>query len=231
MGFLDNASITVDAVLTKRGREILKNGGNINVSSFTVSDTGVDYSLWNTAHPSGSAFYGRAIEDLPMLESSVHAEYNNRNRLVTLGQNTIAMPSLQLSNLDVLNGSTKTYDEGDQNNTNVGVKLTGYSSQLKKGYGLIISNPELFSTNATLQQNISGTGKVFVYTEDISNVQEYHFSANTFSLIPIQQKETGRTALITVFDVETAAYYQFNAVNNITTVRTALLSSGGTGAV
>ena len=26
MGFLDNSSITVDAVLTKRGREILKDG-------------------------------------------------------------------------------------------------------------------------------------------------------------------------------------------------------------
>ena len=46
MGFLDNSSITVDAVLTKRGREILKDGGNLNISSFTVSDNGVDYSLY-----------------------------------------------------------------------------------------------------------------------------------------------------------------------------------------
>ena len=81
MGYLDNASITVDAVLTKKGREILKNGGNLNITSFTMSDTGVDYTLWNPDHPSGSAFYGEAIEDLPMLEASVHAEYNLRNRL------------------------------------------------------------------------------------------------------------------------------------------------------
>ena len=62
MGYLDNASITVDAVLTKKGREILSRGGNLDIGSFTLSDTGVDYTLWNTDHPSGSAFYGEAIE-------------------------------------------------------------------------------------------------------------------------------------------------------------------------
>ena len=64
MGYLDNASITVDAVLTKKGREILKDGGALNISSFTLSDVGVDYTLWNTSHPSGSAKYGEAIENL-----------------------------------------------------------------------------------------------------------------------------------------------------------------------
>ena len=39
-----------------------------------MSDTGVDYTLWNPDHPSGSAFYGEAIENLPMLEASVHAK-------------------------------------------------------------------------------------------------------------------------------------------------------------
>ena len=29
MGFLDNSSITVDAILTKRGREILSEGGDL----------------------------------------------------------------------------------------------------------------------------------------------------------------------------------------------------------
>ena len=77
MGYLDNSSITVDAVLTKKGRELLKDsgavgadgvpvGGGLNITSFTLSDTGVDYSLFNTSHPSGSAFYGEAIENLPI---------------------------------------------------------------------------------------------------------------------------------------------------------------------
>ena len=41
MGYLENSSITVDAVLTKKGREILKDGGNLNIYSFTLSDTGI----------------------------------------------------------------------------------------------------------------------------------------------------------------------------------------------
>ena len=101
MGYLDNTSITVDAVLTKKGREILSNpGGRLEINSFTLSDTGVDYTLWNPDHPSGSAFYGEAIENLPQLEASVHAEYNLRNRLISLNQNTVAVPALVLGNLD-----------------------------------------------------------------------------------------------------------------------------------
>ena len=34
MGFLDNSSITVDAILTKRGRQILSQGGNFQITKF-----------------------------------------------------------------------------------------------------------------------------------------------------------------------------------------------------
>ena len=64
-----------------------------------------DYSLWNPDHPSGSAFYGEAIENLPMLEASVHAEYNLRNRLISLHQNTVAIPALILGGLDSVLGA------------------------------------------------------------------------------------------------------------------------------
>ena len=42
MGFLDNSSITVDAILTKRGREILASGGNLNITKFALSALNVD---------------------------------------------------------------------------------------------------------------------------------------------------------------------------------------------
>ena len=115
MGYLDNSSITVDAVLTKKGREILKDGGNLNITSFTLSDNQVDYRLWNPDHPSGSAFYGEAIENLPMLEASVHAEYNLRNRLVSLNQNTVAIPAIVLGGLDTKGGSVLTFEHNENN--------------------------------------------------------------------------------------------------------------------
>ena len=83
MGYLDGSTITVDAILTKNGRQILSQGGALNVSAFTLSDTGVDYTLWNVDHASGSAFYGEAIENLPQVEALPAAQYQLRNKLVT----------------------------------------------------------------------------------------------------------------------------------------------------
>ena len=48
MGYLDNSSVTVDAILTLKGRELLAKGGNaFNITQFAVGDDEVDYSLWN----------------------------------------------------------------------------------------------------------------------------------------------------------------------------------------
>ena len=46
MGYLDNSSITVDAILTKKGREVLARGRNeFNITQFALSDDEVDYDL------------------------------------------------------------------------------------------------------------------------------------------------------------------------------------------
>jgi hypothetical protein len=231
MGYLDNSSVTVDAVLTKKGREILKDGGNLNITSFTLSDTGVDYTLWNPDHPSGSAYYGEAIENLPMLESSVHAEYNLRNRLISLNQNTVAIPALILSNLDTVNGSVKTFNEGDENSGDIGVQLTGYTSNKNLGMYFVMQDPSLFSTNARMAKNLSGTGmNQFLREVDIPNARMYTFSGDSFRLTPIQQDVAGRETNIYVVDVEVGAYKSFRAVNNILKDTRAILSSGGIGA-
>ena len=231
MGFLDNSSITVDAVLTKKGRDILKNGGSLNISSFTLSDTGVDYTLWNPDHPSGSAFYGEAIENLPMLEASVHAEYNSRNRLMTMNQNTIALPALSLGNLDSANGIVKTFNEGDEANGRITVDLIGFSSTENLGYLIIIQDPTIISTNATQVAggNLSGTSRQFLQAEDIPQAREYTFTGDSFTITPIQQDKTNRQTNVYVVDVETGAYKSFQVVNNITKNSRSLLSSGGQG--
>ena len=70
MGFLDNSTITVDAILTKRGREILSQGGNFKISKFALSDEEIDYSLYDTTHPNGTDSYGAVIENISLLEAS-----------------------------------------------------------------------------------------------------------------------------------------------------------------
>jgi hypothetical protein len=230
MGYLDNSSITVDAVLTKKGREILKNGGDLNITSFTLSDTGVDYSLWNPDHPSGSAFYGQAIEDLPMLEASVHAEFNLRNRLISLNQNTVAVPALVLGNLDSSGGTTKTFNEGDENNGTINVELVGYTSTggaTLNGfeYYFVIQDPSIISTTAALMSNLSGTSAQFLQEQDIPFAQQYGFNGNSFTINPIQQDVTGNQTNVYVVHVETGAYNSFTITNNITKNQRAILST------
>ena len=69
MGILDNDTVIVDAILTKLGRQKLANGQPLGVSQYAFGDTGVDYTLYNADHPSGSDSYGSAITSLPMLEA------------------------------------------------------------------------------------------------------------------------------------------------------------------
>ena len=47
MGYLDNSIVTVDAILTKKGRELLARGdGSFKITQFAVSDDEIDYTLY-----------------------------------------------------------------------------------------------------------------------------------------------------------------------------------------
>ena len=96
MGYLDNDTIVVDAILTKHGRKLLADGAAISPTHFALSDDGIDYTLWNTSSPSGSSGYDDYISKLPMIEvvpdDSVMMHYN----LVSLPQNTRYMPVITL---------------------------------------------------------------------------------------------------------------------------------------
>jgi hypothetical protein len=90
MGYLNNASVTVDAILTTKGRELLSKGGNTNgldIKYFALGDDEVNYDLWNPANPLGSDYYGIIIENMPVLEASPIPEQNLKSKLITLGKN------------------------------------------------------------------------------------------------------------------------------------------------
>ena len=101
MGFLDNSSITVDAILTKRGREILSEGGDLAIVKFALSDEEVDYSLYDVTHPNGTDSYGAVIENMSLLEATP-ARTNFRSFLVnqTLAGAQVNVDTLNYSNVD-----------------------------------------------------------------------------------------------------------------------------------
>lgn len=93
MGYLDNSVVTVDAILTKKGRELLaRNDGSFRITQFAMADDEVDYTLYNPNHPSGSAFYGEAIENMPVLEAFPDETQIMKYKLITLPRGTSKLP-------------------------------------------------------------------------------------------------------------------------------------------
>ena len=97
MGFLNNTSVTVDAVLTKKGRELLARGQDeFQITKFALADDEIDYRLWDVTHPNGSNFYGAVIENMPLLEAFVDENQVMRFKLVSLPKNTAKLPILEV---------------------------------------------------------------------------------------------------------------------------------------
>ena len=97
MGYLNNSIITVDAILTTKGRELLAaNDGSFRITQFALSDDEIDYTLYNPQHPSGSAFYGEAIDGMPLLEAFPEDSQIVKYKLATLPRGTAKLPVLNL---------------------------------------------------------------------------------------------------------------------------------------
>ena len=104
MGYLDNSSIIVDAILTKKGRELLsRQDGSFEITQFALADDEIDYTLYNESHPDGTAYYGEAIENLPLIEAIPNENNTMISKLVTLPRGTTKIPvlSLQSTNISV----------------------------------------------------------------------------------------------------------------------------------
>ena len=111
MGYLDNSSITVDAILTKKGRELLARGRNeFNITQFALADDEVDYDLWNPDHPLGTAYYGTVIENLPLTEAVPDDTQVMKYKLVTLPKGSTGIPVVNIGNTatTLTNGQTYT---------------------------------------------------------------------------------------------------------------------------
>jgi len=97
MGYLNNAVVTVDAILTTKGRELLaRNDGSFQITQFALADDEIDYTLYNPNHPSGSAYYGEAINSMPLLEAFPSENQIMKYKLTTLPRGTAKLPVLDL---------------------------------------------------------------------------------------------------------------------------------------
>ena len=143
MGYLDNSSITVDAILTKRGRELLaRNDGSFNITQFALGDDEIDYTLFNENHPNGSQFSGEAIENMPLLEAFPDENNIMIHKLITLPRGTSKLPivSANVSKITLTIGSSYTLSPTTMN-------LNGLVNQVEAGgYSATIADRRLLAS-------------------------------------------------------------------------------------
>jgi hypothetical protein len=170
MGYLNNAVVTVDAILTKKGREALaRNDGSFRITQFALADDEIDYTLFNPTHPSGSQFYSEAIDGMPLLEAFPDESQIMKYKLATLPRGTAKLPILNLgySAITLKQGAqlaitpqTLNYLDNEQT-----FETSGYSATIAdvrllaeySGLGINTEAATIQNTQSTLGTNVSKT--------------------------------------------------------------------------
>jgi hypothetical protein len=141
MGYLNNTIVTVDAILTTTGRQLLaQNDGTFRITQFALADDEIDYTLYNPNNPSGSAYYGQAIENMPLLEAFAETTQTMKYKLVTLPRGTARLPILSVPPSIILKqGASQAISPQTLN-------YLGANTVEPSGYTFTISDVRLMST-------------------------------------------------------------------------------------
>ena len=169
MGYLNNSVVTVDAILTTKGRELLaKNDGSFRITQFSLADDEIDYTLYNPNHPSGSAFYGEALANMPLLEAFPQETQMMKYKLTTLPRGTAKLPILDLgySSIVIKQGASLAITPQTLNylggNT---FESSGYTATISdvrlmstfEGVGINTPAAQALNLNTTIGTNVSKT--------------------------------------------------------------------------
>jgi hypothetical protein len=193
MAYLDNSTITVDAILTKKGREKLAAGQGLNISKFALGDDEVDYTLYEPAHPKGSAYYDSAIRAIPITEASPDETQVLKYKLVTLPKGTKKIPKVEFGVPSI----SVTQTSGQVSLT----PTTSPSGNSQSGYTVILSNKNAGSVVG--QGASAGSGTVPVFLGDSITTTAAIETGMTFTFIPNPNITQTIKTTITVYGNET----------------------------
>ena len=235
MGYLDNSTVTVDAILTNTGRRILAAGGQINITKFALSDDEIDYTLWNPAHTLGSNYYGAVIEDMPMIEANPDDTQMLRYKLVTLPKNIGGIPIITIGNPNL----TLSAANVDETVTPSVTNLAGGNDRL--GYTAILSDNQfcklsvapggqLANANLTNQQLLEASAEGATVTnfldDEVAGVAQGGVAAYAVGkkfTLRARATTVQRNLLLTILANETGGFKTVNVTilpNNIADIST-----------
>lgn len=213
MGYLDNSSVTIDAILTVKGRELLAKGTtDFSITQFALGDDEVDYRLWNPEHPLGTNYYGIAIENMPVLEAIPDETQALRYKLVTLPKQSTNIPVISIGKSAITLIAPGASDIISPDTTN----FKGGNSTL--GYTAILSDSTVADIQATKLINSSILPSTPRYIGSNADAQSVAVSGFEFKVIAKMQMLEDKTATITIIGNETGGSVTLNlTVKKVTT--------------
>ena len=205
MGYLDNSSITVDAILTLKGRELLSAGdGSFNIVQFALGDDEVDYGLWNPEHPLGTEYYGTLIENMPITEAIPDETQALKYKLISLPKQTTNIPVVTVGNtsISLLAPGDSTVISPNTSN------FQGGNANL--GYTAILSDSTVCDIQVTraLQNSVLPTTPRFIGDND--DAQSVAVAGFEFKIIARTQLIEDKLATITIIGNETGGSVTIN---------------------
>lgn len=200
MGYLNNTTVILDAILTKKGRELLaRNDNSFRITQFALSDDEVDYTLYNPNHPSGSAFYGEAIENMPIIEAFPDDQQIMKYKLITLPRGTSKLPVIDIGYTSISLRQGASLSIGPQTLNYLGATSTIEQS----GYVATIGDVRLTS-------NFNGTG--------VNTAEAQALNATTTIGTNVGKTVVGTTINLTATTVNTLFGSQTSLTTTLTVV-------------
>ena len=218
MGYLNNSTITVDAILTKKGRELLARGRDeFKITQFALADDEVDYDLYNTEHPLGTAYYGAAIENMPLIEALPDETQMMKYKLVTLPKGTSRIPvvrvastvlSLEAGESTIISPSTVNFQGGNR----------------QFGYTAILSGSDVAEIRATKSApGSAGAASVAQFIGDSEAAQSITVTGTEFEITAKPQYNVDATATILIIGNETGGRALITLTSKQVTISTTVV--------
>jgi hypothetical protein len=192
MGYLNNQTVTVDAILTTKGRELLSRGQEyFKITKFALADDEVDYTLYDVTHPLGSNYYGQVIENMPLLEAFPDTDQLMKHKLITLPRGSIAIPIISVQSTAI--SLTALARTATINPSTTGV--SGGNSLL--GYTAILSDSTVANLRV-VQPTQAKPGNVPTFLSDTGTVRSVSAVGFSFALDYISQVSNRTASLILI---------------------------------
>jgi len=221
MGYLNNTVVTIDAILTTKGRELLaKNDGSFRITQFALADDEIDYTLYNPNHPSGSSFYGEAIENMPLLEAFPLETQIMKYKLATLPRGTAKLPVLDLgySAISLQQGASIAITPQTLN------YLGNNQTYETSGYSATISDVRLMNTftgvgiNTTSAQDANASVSNTLGTNVSKTIIGTQFNLRATTINTLFGSNTQLSATLTIVGLDSGARLTIPITINKTTV-------------